>query len=100
MPNKEDIFLIWHIGSQLGIVMVTREIGNLRLRSESFNLKMSIVTKLIHSVGHKRQSGNADATHEPKLPCSSAEQSEQGSWQELKYSICDYTSILDLISKF
>ena len=42
MPNKEDVFLIWHIGSQLRIVLVTRGIGNLRLRSKSFDLTMSI----------------------------------------------------------
>ena len=42
MPNKEDITLIWHIGSQLGIVLVMHGIRNLQLRWEKFHFKMSI----------------------------------------------------------
>ena len=33
------IDLFWHIRSQLCVVLVRRGIGNLRLRSEKFNLK-------------------------------------------------------------
>ena len=49
MPNKEDIFLIWHIGSQLRIVLVTRGIGNLRLMIGKV-LKMSILLKFFNKI--------------------------------------------------
>ena len=51
--NKETIFLIWHIGSQLRIVLETRGIAILRFISGESDLKMSITAILEQSINNK-----------------------------------------------